>query len=264
MRETPLLLVSLVVILAPIGCSGEKEVDPSELPLVQTSQEATPGATRPSLAEESDPYWYRRAVGGMWEEIGRLQFDFLVDQGLKPEHYLLDVGCGALRGGIHFIRYLDDGHYFGIDIDAELLEAGRHELKINNLTHKNPVLVEMGDFDFQSLNQEFQFALALSVFTHLPLNNITRCMMNIDKVLVKGGRFYATIFENPQGKFNLGPMAHPVAGSGRRLRSYFDRNPYHYDVKTFDWICAGTSLKTEYIGYWAHPRDQKMLVFLKE
>ncbi len=43
-----------------------------------------------------------RAVGGMWEEIGRLQFVFLVEKGLQPHHEMLDIGCGTLRGGRHF------------------------------------------------------------------------------------------------------------------------------------------------------------------
>ncbi|RLI53090.1 MAG: hypothetical protein DRO93_14110 [Candidatus Thorarchaeota archaeon] len=93
-----------------------------------------------------NPYWYRIAVGGMWEEIGKLQFDYLVKEGLEREDYFLDVGCGSLRGGIHFIRYLKPGHYFGIDINQRLLDAGKGELKRNNLIHKNPTLVQTGGF----------------------------------------------------------------------------------------------------------------------
>jgi hypothetical protein len=58
--------------------------------------------------------WHRRRVGGMWEEIGRLQFDFLLSKGLQSRHFLLDIGCGSLRGGIHFIGFLDAGRYDGI------------------------------------------------------------------------------------------------------------------------------------------------------
>ncbi len=39
------------------------------------------------------------AVGGLWDEIGQLQFDFLRAKGLLPRHKLLDFGCGSLRGG---------------------------------------------------------------------------------------------------------------------------------------------------------------------
>src|SRR4051794_24004227 len=43
---------------------------------------------------------HRRRVGGRWQELGSLQLDFMVAQGLQPQHRLLDVGCGALRGGV--------------------------------------------------------------------------------------------------------------------------------------------------------------------
>jgi hypothetical protein len=46
--------------------------------------------------------------------------------------------------------------------------------------------------------------------------------------------------------------------------SYFDRDPFHYDIDTFRWIADGTDLSVEYIGDWNHPRNQKMLVFTKE
>jgi SAM-dependent methyltransferase len=211
-----------------------------------------------------NPNWYKSAVGGWWEEAGKLQFDFLVEQGLRPEHHLLDVGCGSLRAGVHFIRWLQPGHYFGIDISKELLDAGRGELKRNNLMYKNPTLVQMGKFHFQSLNQEFDCALAVSVFTHLPLNSIIRCIINIEKVLARGGRFYATFFLNHEGKNNLEPIIHPRFG-GPNITTHFDADPYHYDFETFKWVCEGTSLKVEYIGDWKQPggADQKMLLFIK-
>lgn len=67
---------------------------------------------------------HREYVGGKWEEIGRLQFEFLVQQGLKPSHCLLDIACGSLRGGVHFIRYLQVGNYLGIDKERRLIEVG--------------------------------------------------------------------------------------------------------------------------------------------
>ena len=43
-------------------------------------------------------------VGGLSDEIGPLQFFFLRWEGLRPEHTLVDVGCGGLLGGVHFVR----------------------------------------------------------------------------------------------------------------------------------------------------------------
>jgi len=112
---------------------------------------------------------HRSAVGGMWEEIGRLQFDFMVAAGLKPEHYLLDIGCGSLRGGIHFVRYLGKRRYYGVDKEAALIKAGADELGEAGLDGKGATLILTGDFDLSFLRPglRFDYMLAQSVFTHL-------------------------------------------------------------------------------------------------
>lgn len=206
-----------------------------------------------------DPDWHRKAIGLPWDELGRLQYDFLVGRGLEPEHYLLDVGCGPLRAGLHFIRHLEPGHYYGVDLHAELLAAGRDvELPRHGLVDKRPVLTVMADFDFRKLDRQFDFALAQSVFTHLPLNHIIRCLMRMEEALVPGGQFYATIYENAQGKRNLDPVEQKPG-----LWTHFDEDFFHYDFATFEWICEGTKLRPEYVGDWKNPRNQKMLVFTK-
>lgn len=99
-----------------------------------------------------DKDWHRDAVGGMWEEIGRLQLDCLVSQGLEPAHHLLDVGCGSLRGGCFFIRYLDAGHYFGIEKERALIRAGTDvEIPRHGLQDKRPHLVVTDSFDLDLL-----------------------------------------------------------------------------------------------------------------
>ena len=208
-----------------------------------------------------DPDWHRRTIGYVeeWERHGQAQFDYLVGRGLQPHHYLLDVGCGPLRGGVHFIGYLEAGHYFGVEKNAAVLEAAREqELGRYGLRDKRPVLVAMENFDFPSLGQSFDYAWAQSVFTHLPLNSIIRCVMNIERVLVPGGKFYATFYENERGKFDLDPIR-----QSPQVTSYFDEDSYHYELGAFEWICEGTSLEVTYLGGWNNPRNQKVLVFTK-
>jgi SAM-dependent methyltransferase len=210
-----------------------------------------------------DPDWHRSTVRGnaaFWEELGRLQLDFLVDQGLEPNHYLLDVGCGPLRAGVHFIGYLEPGHYAGIDKRGDNLERARKvELPRLGLEAKQPLLLVDGDFAFQKLGQTFDYAIAQSVFTHLPLNAIMRCLVEMAQVLRPGGRFYATIYENPGGKCYLGDVQ-----QSERVVSHYDRDKYHYDVETLRLACEGTGLTFSYAGDWGHPDNQKMVVFTRE
>jgi hypothetical protein len=110
------------------------------------------------------------------------------------------------------------------------------------------------------------YAWAQSLFTHLDLNRIIRCVINVEKILVDGGKFYATFLENPEGKFNLkeiaGPRADGTVGHGH---THFDEDPYHYDFGTFQWICSGTSLTVQNLGSWKHTRGpgSHMLKFTK-
>src|ERR1700756_713587 len=67
---------------------------------------------------------HRAYIGGRWEEYGQLEFDFMVSRGLKPEHVLLDIACGSLRAGVHFIPYLDAGNYLGIEKEDALIKQG--------------------------------------------------------------------------------------------------------------------------------------------
>jgi SAM-dependent methyltransferase len=205
------------------------------------------------------PGWHRATVGGKWETLGKLQFDFLVDEGLTPEHYLLDIGCGSLRGGVHFIKYLAPGHYFGIDRSTKLIAAGESELKDAGVTGKDPKLAARSDFAATSFGQSFDFALAQSVFTHLPFNRIVRCVTEVDRVLRPGGRFYATFFASPGPRLRTDPMIRTGF-----LDAHVDQDPFYYDPDLFSWLCKGSRLTCEYRDEWGHPGDSRMLVFTRQ
>ncbi|NWQ42670.1 class I SAM-dependent methyltransferase [Bacillus sp. EB106-08-02-XG196] len=200
---------------------------------------------------------HRSIIGGMWEEMGEKQIAFLKEKGLKPHHELLDIGCGSLRGGIYFIKYLNQGKYSGLDINPSLIRAGQAELKKANLTGKKPTLLVNDNFHFHLFKKKFDYAIAQSVLTHLPVNVIQRCLVNIEKVLNPGGKFYATFFEST-ARFNDNPINHPGG-----LTTYLDKDPYHYHLSIFEYLIKDSSLQLEYIGDWGHPRNQKMICFTK-
>jgi SAM-dependent methyltransferase len=210
------------------------------------------------LRSRLNPARHRWATGGGWDEIGRLQLQFLVDQGLRPEHHLLDVGCGGLRGGRHFVAYLDAAHYCGMDKNGAFLRGGARELRASGLADKGAVLLQDDAFRFSRFGRRFDYALAVSVFTHLPFNAIMRCLSEMQDVLHPGGAFFTTFLPN----------------TGRRLRHddiprahrdlHLDRDPYYYDPDIFRWAVEGSTLRFTLHGDWGHPRGQQMLVFRKD
>jgi len=201
---------------------------------------------------------HRAVVGGLWEQMGEKQFEYLVEQGLKPSHRFLDVGCGSLRGGVHFVRYLEPGHYCGLDIQQELLDAGRKELAAAGVDPDSATLIQDDAFRVGRFEQEFDFALAQSVFTHMPLNPIMRCLAEIERVLAPAGRFYATFFQHPGPRLNTEPLEQP-----KGVMTYLDADPFHYDPDVFRWAVEGSTLDVEVLGDWHHPRSQQMLLFSK-
>ncbi|MFS2295205.1 MAG: class I SAM-dependent methyltransferase, partial [Actinomadura sp.] len=60
-----------------------------------------------------------------WLKLGQMQFDYLLEHGLKPGDRMLEIGCGNLRAGWRFIDYLDAGNYYGIDISPDILLAAQ-------------------------------------------------------------------------------------------------------------------------------------------
>ena len=148
---------------------------------------------------------HRDFVGGLWDELGRLQLEFLKRQGLQPTHSLLDVGCGALRGGVQFIDYLNPGLYYGVDINPSLIEAGRYELERVGLMEKRPALLADDSFAVGRFGQRFDCAIAQSVFTHVPMNHIVQCLVKVRDVLRPGCEFFATFFEAPHPAI-FGPL----------------------------------------------------------
>ncbi len=81
----------------------------------------------------------------------------------------------------HFIRYLEPGRYYGVDINASLMAAGQKELERENLLVKRPNLSVNDQFEFSRFGRTFDYAIAVSVFTHLPMNHIIRCLSGDSK-----------------------------------------------------------------------------------
>ncbi|MEQ1438372.1 class I SAM-dependent methyltransferase [Fontimonas sp. SYSU GA230001] len=205
---------------------------------------------------------HRAWVGGLWDEIGRLQGEFLRQQGLTPDMRVVDVGCGCFRGGVHLVEYLDPGRYYGIDISQELLDAGYDkEIAPRGLAAKLPranLLCDAG-FTATRFGVAFDMGLAQSVFTHLPFNHIRLCLTRLAPAFRVGGRFYATAFIVPDDQDWTQPARIPNLDA----HTHPTEDPYHYRVADFAYCVERLPWTFEFIGDWGHPRGQRMLKFTR-
>jgi len=204
----------------------------------------------------------RARVGGAWDEIGRLQFEFLRAEGLKPNQTFLDLGCGVLRGGIHFVRYLEPGNYYGIDASPRMIAGGERELETAGLAARGAHLRVTAKFDID-FGIRFERGIAMSVFTHLPLNSVFRALANVANHFVEDCAFYATYFPGPRGAERFVPIRHSPGPGHNPITTVADRNPYHYAIEDFEYVCTQLPLRVENIRDWGHPRGQHMLRFTR-
>lgn len=125
-----------------------------------------------------------------WLALGQMQFDYLREHGLAPEHRMLEIGCGNLRAGRLFVDYLDEGNYYGLDISPDIIFSGQETLVRYGLQGKLPHLTPVRDLRLEFLPDEhFDVVHAHSVFSHSPLSVIEECFAHVGRVLKPSGYF---------------------------------------------------------------------------
>lgn len=147
-----------------------------------------------------------RGVGaGDFRAVGADLAEQLVGlAGLRPEHAVVDIGCGSGRLALPLTGYLDGGSYEGFDVDAEMIAwcrrqlAARHPafgftaLDVAN-AHYNPSgVVTAADVRFPYDDDSFDVAVATSLFTHLLPDGLANYVAEAARVLRPGGTLFAT------------------------------------------------------------------------
>ena len=195
---------------------------------------------------------HRRFVGGadrFWDLISALQFNYLVEQGLKPHHRFLDIACGSLRGGVRFIRYLDRGGYRGLDKHIELIIYGvAAELGVETFADRRPRFVVSDSFEFWRFDGPSpDYAIAQSLFTHLTGEDIQLCLRRLRESCAPGLKLFATFFEARAETSN--PDASHSHGGFLFTRAQMEA------------FGAVNGFDPTYIGDWGHPRRQRMMLY---
>jgi SAM-dependent methyltransferase len=213
--------------------------------------------------ERIEKQTYRTFVsgtGGTWDEGGASQLDFLKKRGLKTNHRFIDIGCGALRAGRHLVDYLDEGNYYGVDANRELLQIGydreltedqRGRLPVANLRANDRFNVDFG--------VKFDMAIAQSVFTHVSLNHMRLCLHRLARVMRPGGVFYASYVDQPEST----PIDH-IFQKGKGGRTYFyEKNVFWYHLSDMEWAADDDEWSVRFVGDYGSAQQQLMVAYTR-
>jgi len=123
------------------------------------------------------------AVGGQFDSFGILERELLIQYGLQPDGYVIDVGCGSGRLAKPLSQYLTAGQYLGIDVVPDLVDYARN-------------LVARPDWRFQvadglcipEQDDQADIVCFFSVFTHLLHEQSYVYLQEARRVLKPGGK----------------------------------------------------------------------------
>lgn len=194
----------------------------------------------------------------IWREHQQMQWDFLCARGLTPDSIVLDLGCGPLRLGVRLISQLRHGWYFGVDINERTLGLGRRVLDDAGVRSDRYTLMASGRFDLSPLDRRIDLAFSNSLFSHLNLNSILLCLLQVRRVLVDQGAYYSTAFLAPDATQWLQPIERDKWGT--KFHSFPDRDPYHYAFETLSALAALAGFSVSVDADFGHP-TQTMLCF---
>ncbi len=129
------------------------------------------------------------AIGGDFEVFGVLQQEVLIEYGLQPDDYVVDVGCGSGRLAKALRNYLR-GPYLGLDIVPELVDYARE-------------LVDRTDWRFEIASGleiperegDVDIVCFFSVFPHLLHEQSYAYLKEARRVLKPGGRIIFSFLE---------------------------------------------------------------------
>ena len=200
-------------------------------------------ARRVSAAAEADEERLEAMVGprGVWKESQAFQLDFLRARGLTPDHTVLDIGCGPLRGGIVLIDYLAPGNYVGIDVRDEVIAEAERQISERGLAPKAPAVFTSSSFGRDELgDRTFDVIWSFQVLYHLDDALVSECLAQIASRLRPGGNAYANVnTEFPDGQWKEFPFVQRPVGfyeelarrHGLRVETLGEMGTFGYTTK---------------------------------
>lgn len=120
-------------------------------------------------------------VGGQYREMGILESSALLTHGLRPEHNVIDVGCGSGRLAVALRPYLT-GKFLGTDVLERALDYARERCARPDWEFARTI-----EPVIPAPAASADYVCFFSVFTHLLDEDIYRFLAEAKRVLRPGG-----------------------------------------------------------------------------
>ncbi len=183
-----------------------------------------------------------------FNEHSDTHYNYLLEQGLKPEHIFLDVGCGACRTAQKIVPYLHENNYYGIDRMPELIEFGLNEVfDHKTVITKQPKFSVNSEFDLSFVDKPIDYVWCQSLMSHLDITDIQKCLSNIKNISTQNTKIYFTYFQQHGKSRDDNADSH-------------SKKDIQYDKKVMDDIVSEVGLTKIFNGTIGHPRGQWMYI----
>jgi SAM-dependent methyltransferase len=193
-----------------------------------------------------------REAERIWREHQQMQLSFLQRHGLRPSSTVLDLGCGPMRLGSVLIPLLSSGWYYGQDLNPETLTYGEEVLRQAGIAPDAPyTLMASERFDLSAVDRPVDIAFANSLFSHLTLNSIITCLLQLRQVLQPRGVFYATFFALDQSQSWLVPQRRDKWG--HTFDTFAHQDPYHYPPSLLKALARDVGFRMDLVADFGHP-----------
>ena len=164
--------------------------------------------------------WVGNPAGdeGVFQHIGLVNAFFLLSCcGLRPEHHVLEPGCGSGRNARFIAPFLDPelGAFAGFDVSAPAIDWANESISkpfpnaqfvhanIHNTYYNPSGGILASEYQFPYEDQRFDVVFLPSVFTHMEQKGFERYVAEIHRVMKPGGRLLSWHFLIDEARFEL-------------------------------------------------------------
>ena len=130
------------------------------------------------------------------DAAGKLILAHLIREGLRPDHTLVDYGCGSLRIGRHLVGYLQPDRYLGADVTERFYREGLANLDAELRETKRP--------RFQAIDAVWpreasapppDFVISIGVLIHVPRGELGEYLDRVAALTGPTTRAYVSFFD---------------------------------------------------------------------